>query len=147
MKKFIRLFLVTGALVSLLLGCSKADKPMPITKENITKYMQNAKAAVRSTNPKEFEEAKNSPVKQKEMLYKSIIEPMEKMGYSYDKTVYDIADKIILKKLVTTDATMVTMIRAIIDYAIIWKEVSLANGFISKETKGQLEKVNLLLPH
>ena len=146
MNKFLRLFLLFGVCVSLLCGCSKHDKPMPLTKENVTHYMQNMEAAIKSITAKEVEEAKGNPDKQKKMYYKMFVEPMEKMGYSYDKTISVIANQVLAKTLRTTDSNMTMMVSDLLAFAKNSRTAASQYGFISKETKELLDQVSLIFP-
>lgn len=146
MNKFLRLFLLLGVCVSLSCGCSKPNKPMPLTKENVANYMQKMETAIKSTNPKEYEEAKGNPNKQKEVFNKSFIEPMEKMGYSYDKTISVIANQVLAKTLRTTDSAMTIMVSDLLAFAKNSRAAAYQYGFISKETKELLDQVSLIFP-
>jgi hypothetical protein len=145
-NKFLRLVLLFGVCVSLSCGCSKPDKPMPLTKENIANFTQKMQAAIKSTNPKEFEEAKGNPDKQKKMFYKMFIEPMERMGYSYDKTISVIANQLLAKTLRTTDSDMTVMVSDLLAFAKNSRATAFQYGFISKETKELLDQVSLIFP-
>ena len=146
MNKFLRLFLLFAVCVSLSCGCSKPDKPMPLTKENVANYMQKMETSIKSTNPKEYEEAKGNPKKLKEVFYKSFIEPMEKMGYSYDKTISGIANQVLAKTLRTTDSAMTIMVSDLLAFAKNSRATAYQFGFISKETKELLDQVSLIFP-
>src|SRR6266540_1449720 len=132
--------------MSLWCGCSKPDKPMPLTKENVSNYMLKMEATMKSTTPKEYEEANGNATKQKEVFYKCFVEPMEKMGYSYDKTVSDVASKVLSKTLRTTDSAMTVMVSDLLTFAKDTRESGYRLGFISKETKELLDQVSLILP-
>lgn len=146
MSKFLRLVLLFGVCVFLACGCSKPSKPMPLTKENVTAYIQKANEAMKNISPKEVEEAKGNPAKQKELFRRSFVEPMEKMGYSYDKTISDIAKGLLDKSMRTTDTAMTIMVSNLLAFAKNTRETTLQYGFISKETKELLDKVSLIFP-
>lgn len=146
MNKFLRLVLLFGVCVSLSCGCSKPDKPMPLTKENVSNYMQKMQAVMKSTDPREVEEARKNPEKQKEVFYKSFIEPMEKMGFSYDKTISDLANKVLAKDLRSIDPAIAMIASDMLSFAKNTRETTLQHGFISKETKELLDKVSLIFP-
>jgi hypothetical protein len=145
-NKFLRLFLLFGVCVSLLCSCSSHDKPMPLTKENVANYMQKMEAVIKSITSKEAEEAKGSPDKQKQMYYKMFVEPMEKMGYSYDKTISVIATLVLAKTLRTTDSVMTMMVSDLLALAKNSRATAYQYGFISKETKELLDQVSLIFP-
>lgn len=144
MKKALKLIVLFGVCLSLSCGCSRHDKPMPLTKDNVRNYIEAMGAAIRTTNPKDVEEAKGSTQKQKEMFYRSFVEPLEKMGYSYDKTVGDLASKLLTKTLHTSDAEMTVMTSDVLAFAKNTREISFKLGFISKETKDLLDQVSLI---
>lgn len=145
-NRFLRLVLLFGVCVTLSCGCSKPDKPMPLTKENVTDYMRKTDAVIKSTNPKEFEEAKGDADKQKKLFYQSFIEPMEKMGYSYDKTISDISNKVLTKTLRTPDTATTIIVSDLLAFAKNTRETAYKHGFISKETKELLDQVSLIFP-
>jgi ribonucleotide reductase alpha subunit len=145
-NKFLRLFLLFGVCLSLSCGCSKPDKPMPLTKEKVANYMQNMETAIKSITSKEVEEAKGNPDKQKQMYYKTFVEPMEKMGYSYDKTISVIATQVLAKSLRTTDSVMTMMVSDLLALAKNSRAPAYQFGFISKETKELLDQVSLIFP-
>ncbi len=146
MNKFLRLFLLFGVCVSLSCGCSKPDNPMPLTKENVVNYTQKMQTAIKNTNPKEFEEAKGNLDKQKKIFYKMFVEPIEKMGYSYDKTISVIANLVLAKTLRTTDSAMTIMVSDLLSFAKNSRTTAFQYGFISKETKELLDQVSLIFP-
>lgn len=146
MNKFLRLFLLFGVCVSLSCGCSKPDKPMPLTKENVANYMQKMEAVTKSITSKEVEEAKGNPDKQKIMYYKMFVEPMEMMGYSYDKTIGVIATQVLAKSLRTTDSVMTMMVSDMLALAKNSRAPAYQFGFISKETKELLDQISLIFP-
>jgi hypothetical protein len=119
---------------------------MPLTKENMTAYMQTVEATLKSTNPKEVEEARGNPAREKELFHRSVVEPMEKMGYSYDKTIGDIANKVLAGNLRTTDTVMTIMVSDTLAFAKNMRESAYQYGFISKETKELLDRVSLIFP-
>ena len=146
MNKLVRMVLLLGVCLSLACGCSKHDKPMPLTKENITNYMQKIATAIKSTDPKEFEATKGNRNKLKQMYHKTYIEPLEKMGYSYDKTISVIANQVLLKTLRTSDSDMTMMFSDLLAFAKNSRATAYQFGFISKETKELLDQVSLIFP-
>lgn len=144
MNMFFRL-LVLGVCLALC-GCGKPTKPMPLTKENVAAYMQKMETAVKSITPKEYEEAKGNTARQKELYYRTFVEPMEKMGYSYDKTIGVISSQVLSKTLRTTDTAMTVMVSDLLAFAKNSRMTSFNYGFISKETKDLLDQVSLIFP-
>ena len=146
MNKFVRLIVLFGVCLSLSCGCSKPDKPMPLTKENLTQYLRNTQAVTKRTDPKEYETAKGDPNKQKMVFYKFYVKPMETMGYSYDKTISDMAGKFLAKTLLTTDPAFSMELSDLLTFAKDTREAAYQLGFISVDTKGLLDQVSLVLP-
>lgn len=147
MNRLSRLLLLLGICASLACGCSsKPDKPMPLTKENVASYMQKMAEIAKGTSPKKLAEAQGSPDKQKKMFYKSFIEPMESMGYSYDKTVGDLAARVLARNIPGTDTATTMMTSDLLAFAKNTREAAYQHGFISKETKELLDQVSLIFP-
>lgn len=127
----------------LLSGCGKSGKAMPLTKENLTEYQHKVEAAVKSTTPREFKECGRDPLQQKKVIYLCIVEPIEQMGYSYDKTIADLAGKVLAKDLGRPDQATAVMLGKMLRFAGGAREMEYQLGFISGDTKLLLDRVNL----
>lgn len=101
---------------------------------------------MKSTDPKEYEAARGDANKLKQLFYKTYVEPMEKMGYSYDKTISDIASNVLAKTLRTADTAMTVMLSDLLTFAKDTRGAAYEYGFISIETKELLDQVSLILP-
>ncbi|HTG81152.1 MAG TPA: hypothetical protein VL949_04365 [Geobacteraceae bacterium] len=146
MGTYVRLLMVAVVSLSVLFGCSKASKPMPLTKENVVTYMQKMGTAAKNSTPKDIEEAQGNTGKQKDLYYTSFVEPLEKMGYSYDKTIGAIASQLLAKTLRTPDTETTVMLSDLLAFAKNSRGIAFRFGFISKETKELLDQVSLIFP-
>ncbi len=146
-KGFLRAVAVLGAVVTSLSGCSKSEKAMPITRENVTSYMQRVDSAVKGATQAEYMAARTDTAKQKELFYRSFVKPMNDMGYGYDRTIYAMTSKVLKKEMPVTDGQMAPLVGDMVVLARFTKEAAFKYGFISTDTKALLEKLNVAPVH
>lgn len=146
MKVCLKMMLLSGAFALSLGGCGKPNAAMPLTQNNVTQYRQQMEAAIKATTPQQFAETNGNPEKQKKVMYNCFIAPVEKLGFSYDKTIGDIAGKVLAKNLQTPDSATTDMVRDMLVFAKNARETELKHGFISQQTKGLLDKVSQIFP-
>lgn len=129
--KIVLIFMV----LLLISACTKSE-PMPVTKENILRYLKKVEKAVESITAKEAGQAKGGDEKkQAEIVRKMFVKPIEDMGYNYDKTVNLIATKLIDKDYSATDFEMQGLMVGFMQF------VPRKSNFISQETKAVLERL------
>jgi hypothetical protein len=146
MKVSLKSMLLSVVVALSLAGCDKANTAMPLTQNNVTQYRQQMEAAIKATTPQQFAEINGNPEKQKKVMYHCFIAPVEKLGFSYDKTISDIADKVLAKDLQTPDSATTEMVRDMLVFAKNARETELKHGFITQQTKGLLDKVSQIFP-
>lgn len=141
-----KVLLLTGVWALSLVGCGKKEAPMPLTSENVATYERNIEVAVKGINPKDLADVKGDQEKKKRVMYLCFIKPLEQMGYSYDKTIGDLAGKLLTKNLVTPDSATTMKVSDMLTFAKNSRETELKFGFISQDTKQQLDRVALIMP-
>ena len=89
-------------------GSKKSDEPMPFTESNVKKYIETTTEISKNLTAIEQEELNRAIAEQKrgqnyetkgvELVKRVLVQPLEKMGYSYDKTLNAGARKVINKE-------------------------------------------------
>lgn len=150
MKRIARVIATAGICAALLCGCTsntvREKDPMPFTKNAIVQYMQKSNAVVKATNPAEVLASKGNPEKQKELMYKCYIQPMEACGYNYDKTITNLCKALLAKRVNFPDMETTIMFSDLLTFAKDTRDFEFKSGFISQETKDLLDKASVILP-
>jgi len=137
--------LVGGVLLCLALaaaGCGKADKAMPVAKEAITAYRGKLVESRDRITAKDRDQAGKSPDGTKKLFAQTFVEPMEKLGYSYDKTVRQFAESLEQGKLAASDPETRTQVEGFLLMAKSTGDYAANNGFITPETKQALDRIH-----
>jgi len=131
------------AAITLLCACSKADQPMPLTKENIMSYRSKLVAARDKMTAKDRETAQKSLDGSKKLFAQTFVEPMQELGFSYDQTVKSCAEGLEQGKLKDADQETRTEVEGFLVMAKSVDEFAAKNGFISADTKKSLDRIQL----
>ncbi len=140
-KKIMRCCIVL--LFALLAACAKSDRAMPPTRENIQQYKNKLIESQNDITTKDRERARTSPEGAARLFRKTFVEPMEELGFSYDKTVNSFAERIVDGKLPKGDPELKTQVEGIIVMAKSTGDFAVKNGFISGSTKKLLDRINV----
>lgn len=115
---------------------------MPPTENNILSYAKNMKIALKNT----VMPSHNSSEKEQAMYYKkTLAEPLGKLGYNFDKTIKDYAQKF-LSKEVTGDKNpqVATLMYGVILIPMEMRVLLSNQGVISKETRKVLDELSAM---
>jgi len=122
-------------------GCGKSDKVMPITKDNINSYRNKLVQSRDKMTVKDREEAKKSREGSKKLFAQTFVEPLEELGFSYDKTVKATAEKMVEGKMADVDPETRQQAQGLVLMAKSTSDFAVQNGFIALDTKKVLDRV------
>ena len=137
LKRIIVMLLITGFAFT---GCTKSDSPMPLTKENIIKYLKAMAEAGNGMSAKEADEAQKNEAVRAEAMKKMLVQPLEKMGYNYDKTIGAAARKIVDRDYPVGDSEFQMALIGLLQVPGQMKDFLLKYNIITAETKDLLVK-------
>lgn len=132
------LFISTGVFVlffALAFTLSFEKKTMPINDHNLTTIIKHIEFIEKAFT---IDELRNMSENPKEFLDYLLADPIKKMGYNFNATIEDIAERFLSNDL---KAKELKMINNYLEISVLERDKLLTYGFIDDELKELLDKV------